>query len=195
MFEQIKEWRPNIAILQFSHNDAKQCNWKRCGRKDFVKDYVEFIHELKTITQGKAKVYIMHPPPLYKDGLFHMNASVVNNDMPTLLPMIASMSGVPKPIDVFGQFKRRCPDLSGRSSTCDVIWDGVHPTEEGYQMMAKTVQKAIAPDRVPDRFAYPPGYVPPQPATTAKPAPTTTPPRPRLIPVPVVVPLRRRILR
>ena len=78
-------------------------------------------------------IYIVIPPPIYKDGVFTSNQNLVNNIYPDLIRQICSLSGIKNDriIDMFSIMGGK--DLS----MSHLFIDGYHPNSDGYKHMAK----------------------------------------------------------
>eukprot|EP00747_Dinoflagellata_sp_TGD_P132841 gnl/TRDRNA2_/TRDRNA2_175125_c1_seq14.p1 gnl/TRDRNA2_/TRDRNA2_175125_c1~~gnl/TRDRNA2_/TRDRNA2_175125_c1_seq14.p1 ORF type:complete len:262 (+),score=12.34 gnl/TRDRNA2_/TRDRNA2_175125_c1_seq14:31-816(+) len=140
---------PEVAIVQFGTNDARNCF--RPYFSTFERDYGTMIDVLRNLS-SKPQVYIMVPPPLFRDGWSSFNQTAVQNVLPPLVRKIATTKGLPPPIDNFKSFTMQCPSYSknvGRKSymydrrDCKLIYDGCHPTAIGYTKIAELVHEAI----------------------------------------------------
>ncbi|KAJ4458877.1 putative sialate O-acetylesterase [Paratrimastix pyriformis] len=119
-------------VIQLGTNDAKTWNW---NQDRYTNDYNELIN-LYVTRPNKPKVFINIPPPLYKDGVYGMQQSVINTVFPELIPQIAADHGLPT-IDIFNY-------MGGAALTQpDLFADGCHPTPEGYLHLAAAVREAI----------------------------------------------------
>ena len=99
------------------------------------------------------------PPPLYQDGAYGMNQTVINTLFPgdgaAGVKTLAKASGLDAPIDLFSLWEGHCPVLGGTPGhpnnkthvLCDWIatGDACHPSNEGYTQLAKAVAAKIAP--------------------------------------------------
>ena len=101
----------------------------------------------------------MVPPPLYRDGVYGMNQTVINSILPgngsRSIRAIAAKAGLRKPIDLFDLFRLHCPIVAGTpghspnssDAACDWIgsggMDGCHPDDVGYGQVAKAVAVAV----------------------------------------------------
>ena len=106
---------------------------------------------------GKApKLAVMTPPPLWKDGAYAMNQSVLNDVMPLLVPKIAAAAALPAPIDVYSTlggtpdwrktYPVGCtPANKSQPAACALFCatgescDACHPNDDGYLVLAQTV--------------------------------------------------------
>ena len=134
-------------------NDAKTQNWQPHSA-EFASDYQAMINVFEAMP-SKPRVRIMVPPPLYQDGVYGMMQTVINTDLPQLVPRIAADGGLAEPIDLFALFQRHCPVRAGTAGyppnatdvPCDWIGSGgvdaCHPDNVGYGMVAKAVRDAI----------------------------------------------------
>ena len=59
---------PNVVIIMFGTNDSKKGNW---DRNRFMLDYHKMIRSFQVLP-SRPKIYLMIPPPLYKDGYLLM---------------------------------------------------------------------------------------------------------------------------
>ena len=59
---------PDIVILMFGTNDSKKGLW---DRNRFMLDYHKMIRNFGNLPT-RPKIYLMIPPPLYKDGYLKM---------------------------------------------------------------------------------------------------------------------------
>ena len=54
-------------IIMFGHNDSRVFQY---NEKLLLKDYASMI---KTLKKGGSTLFVMIPPPLYKDGIYEMS--------------------------------------------------------------------------------------------------------------------------
>jgi acyl-CoA thioesterase-1 len=73
----------------------------------------------------QPEIFIMIPPPLYKDGVYLMNQTVINEIYPKLIPEIAKQANINGAhiVDLFGRMGGK--DLS----MPDLFFDGCHPNK------------------------------------------------------------------
>lgn len=91
-YQMVLKSNADIIILQLGTNDAKSHNW---NEDQFVEDMTEMINNFKEL-ESKPKIYLMVPPPLYEDGAYDMQQSVINTDLPQLVSRIASNTEIPE---------------------------------------------------------------------------------------------------
>jgi lysophospholipase L1-like esterase len=139
-------------------NDAKHNNWNNPALNaatQYQRDYATMIANFKQA--GARQVFIMIPPPLYMDGVYGMNQTVINTVFPPSVKQIASQNQLPPPIDLFSLFQSHCPVVAGTpghpANASDVYCDWVgsggkdacHPDDIGYLKLAEAVKKTIDP--------------------------------------------------
>ena len=151
------ESKPDIVVLMLGTNDAKVNNWRPL-HAEFPVDYKTMIDTFKNLT-NVPKIYLMVPPPLYQDGAYGMNQTVINSLFPgdgvAGVNTLAKASGLDAPIDLFSLWEGHCPVLGGTPGhpankthvLCDWIakGDACHPSNEGYGKLAAAVKAKIAP--------------------------------------------------
>jgi len=137
--------QPDIVVIMLGTNDAINTgsSWPS---GEFTSEYISLIRVFQNLS-SKPDVLLMEPPPCYQDGVYGgHNQTIINKLLPSMLPQIARSSGLRPPIDVFGNFMARCPQLV--LSTCDLMGgvfhnDALHPNDEGYRLIAMSVATAI----------------------------------------------------
>ena len=67
-------WKPDIIVLCLGMNDAKVFNW---NKERFVSDYERLARELLEI-ETKPLLFLMTPPPTYRDLAIAISQKVVN---------------------------------------------------------------------------------------------------------------------
>ena len=85
------------------------------------------------------RIYVMIPPPLYKDGAFSMTADVINNKLPAMITEIAKNMGLESNA-IINQY-----EVGGGAAMTkpQLFADGCHPNDEGYFAMAEAVALAL----------------------------------------------------
>jgi lysophospholipase L1-like esterase len=168
----------DILTVMMGTNDAKDPasggpgNWQHdCGDEDpsfrprlepcrFAKAYADFARLLRTLgtTPAGPKIFAMIPPPLYLQGAYGMNQTVINSVLPGVLPLVAAQNGFLGPIDLYHSlggspdWRTRLPHGGcAKNSTypscrlfCDAQGcDQAHPNDAGYEFVASVVYKAL----------------------------------------------------
>ena len=93
---------------------------------------------------SKPEVYLMVPPPLYQDGAYNMNQTVINDVLPTMIPQMAADLGLPSKnvIDIYGAMGGK--SLSSWQFFCDgQSCDACHPNDAGYAHVASHIYKRL----------------------------------------------------
>jgi len=146
-----------LLVLMLGTNDSKFRNWGPLAA-EFPADYADMIASFAAM-KSKPKIYLMVPPPLYRDGTYGMNQTVIN----TLFPAVdgpAAVRTIDKellqpPIDLYSLFQAHCPVSGGTPGhapnkslvVCDWIarggTDACHPDDLGYGKIAQAVREAI----------------------------------------------------
>jgi len=150
----------DIVVIMLGTNDAKVNNWTPRLSVAYPTDYAALIGVFARMP-SRPKIYLMRPPPLYKDGRYDMLQTVINGGLPTLVELIATAAGLPPPIDIFVRFEKHCPVLAGTDFAhppnatdvaCDWIGcggvDACHPDNVGYGVIAQAVHDAIRPPAI-----------------------------------------------
>lgn len=159
----------DIVVLMLGTNDAKDSRWAMSSHT-FPTDYADMARSFLALSP-KPKLYVMVPPPLYRDGRYNMNQTVINSLFPGSGPAavrtIAEALGLPtsQVIDIYSLFQKQCPVAGGTPGhapnatdvPCDWIgWcsgvnstqclgiDGCHPNDVGYGHVARLVHAAIS---------------------------------------------------
>lgn len=134
-YQQALSSSPDIVYLMLGTNDAKWHNWNERRFRDDASAMVASFRDL----QSNPTVHLASPPPLFRDGAYDMNQTVINAVLPVILQDVASKSG-PNVKFCDAAFKV----FGGDSLSChscmydDVLQrgDGCHPVDYGYAQMA-----------------------------------------------------------
>ena len=126
-------------------NDAKTtanggpANWEDngvTGYDEYLMSYAWMVNQFNNIP-SKPDIYVTTPVPNYKNGVYGMNQTVINDIFPAVLPEIASELTVHKTLDIFN-----C--MGGKGLTHpELIADGCHPNAAGYIFLANCFQVAL----------------------------------------------------
>ena len=121
---------------------------------------------------SKPDVFVVVPPPVYKDGFGAVNITLTNTVLPQLIPPLAKECGLGEEniinlFDAMGGAALNRPDFYCSGSHCD----GYHPVDAGQNQMAST----ILPKVIDFYMKNPKGRLAPAPAPTPAPAQAATP--------------------
>ena len=119
-----QEEQPGLVLIMLGTNDVNPLHWNATRFEAELEEFVMVYQRLDSV-QG---VYLLLPPPMASNSL---NRTLTNELIP-IYKRVAARAGV-KVIDVNAAFQGK-PGL---------IQDGVHPTVEGYGVIAQTVYKAL----------------------------------------------------
>jgi lysophospholipase L1-like esterase len=130
-----------VTIL-LGTNDATDCNWARLGSGvQFEADALAMVKIIKALNPP-PKVYlgvpppIGHPPPSRTDRTLGFSESVANSTYPVLIRKIAKEAGVDGVFDTFNA-------LGGNDMDPELICDGIHPTNDGLGIIARSIAAEV----------------------------------------------------
>jgi acyl-CoA thioesterase-1 len=131
---------PDVVTIMLGTNDGKNHNWNDNSAQEYFDDYTEMIKIVKAF-KSKPIVHLMVPPPLYIDGVFDMNTTLINSYVHDLVPKIAEANGVDW-ISVF--------DLLGGADLLhpEYISDGCHPTNLGHYQIGLKLAEVVMADKL-----------------------------------------------
>lgn len=153
-WEAAQRVRADIVVVMLGTNDARPPNWDTPARAlDYEADYRALVHAMRAGGTPAPEVYVAVPPPFYGPpgaagaAVEAINSSVkavVNDTFPALVPRIVRKMGLStEPIRVYDA-------LGGSALSCpDLFPDGVHPNDDGYLVLARTVLQALRLEAVP----------------------------------------------
>ena len=128
VFQEAKEFQPNIVIIMLGANDASPINAK--GNESFVEDYVKLVREFQALST-KPTIYIVKPPPVFSNGTGLNPEYFADNVIPSI-EEVAKQTDLPV-INVY----------SALVNSSNFFPDGVHPNVEGAKLIANEIYKAI----------------------------------------------------
>ncbi len=123
-----KDFQPNIVIIMLGTNDA-DANLNESSVK-FISDYTALIAQFQSLP-SKPEVWLVEPPPIYQNTVDLSGLLLFQKIIPDI-KIIANQTGC-RLIDA------NTP-LAGHE---ELFIDGVHPTNEGAQIIADTVYSAL----------------------------------------------------
>jgi acyl-CoA thioesterase I len=126
-FVEAANFKPDIAVVMLGTNDAN-LSLKEL-HTNFVEDYLMLIEKLQSF-ESKPRVWIVKPPPIFNEALGYSKEGLAKGVIPALeeaarraeVPIIDAYSALTNPSDFL---------------------DGVHPNDEGANIIARVVCQAI----------------------------------------------------
>jgi lysophospholipase L1-like esterase len=135
VIQQVKDFHPQVVIIMLGTNDAKNVNYDNID--SFVGDYSELIDSCDAIPDDQ-QIYLVVPPPIYQNDLGLDNSNLEQGVIPKI-EQVADDKDLPT-IDV----------NSAMTNHSEYFKDGVHPNDEGAEVIANTINDAITQDIVQD---------------------------------------------
>jgi lysophospholipase L1-like esterase len=136
-FEEAKDFQPQIVIIMLGTNDAKDFNYRHIG--SFPNDYEEIIDAYDDLPD-KQQIWLVTPPPIYQNDLGLDNEKLEEGVIPRI-EQVADELDLPT-IDV----------NSVMETHSEYFKDGVHPNDEGAQVIANTISDSLT--QYDDLFNY-----------------------------------------
>jgi lysophospholipase L1-like esterase len=127
-FQNALEFKPDIVIIMLGTNDA-QPNLEN-NNVTFVGDYVKLVQAFQALT-GKPKIWIALPPPLFSNQSGKIDPEYLSSTVIPNIETVANNTGIPL-INVYAVL-----------NSPNYFRDGEHPNDEGAQLIADTVYKAM----------------------------------------------------
>jgi lysophospholipase L1-like esterase len=127
-YQKAETFLPNVAILMLGTNDARTDFNVSLG--SFVGDYEKLISSVQTF-ETKPKIYLVLPPPIFNNALNLSNDNLVTRIIP-YIRQVANETDLTV-IDVY----------SSLANHPEYFPDGVHPNNEGAQIIANVIYQAI----------------------------------------------------
>lgn len=193
---------PNIVVIMLGTNDAKTSNWDQAAYADGMTTIIQTYLDKESVTS----VFVAEPPPVYEDGVYGIQADVVNQmaGSPVGTGIVADIvKSIDSPrvflVDVYSK-------LGGAKTSEKAMFynnstgedkpnlggdDGIHPTDLGHKGIFEAVYDALVKEKainVSDPMYPPPGPVatpisvllskssPPRASSSAPPAEDLAPP-------------------
>ena len=128
MFQNAKEFEPNIVIVMLGTNDANPA--LKFNISSFVSNYLQLITDFQKL-DTKPEVLIVKPPPIFNNGTGLSSEKFETSVIPAI-EEVANQTNLPF-IDLY-------TPLFGHS---EYFKDGVHLNNEGSQIVANIVYNAL----------------------------------------------------
>lgn len=130
MYQEVKEYLPDIITIMLGTNDSKPHNWAH--KDDFYNDYVRMVRELQSLVTH-PRIYVCLPPAVVKDN-FGITENVVLNEVTPLVRKVAA----DRWLDIIDT---RTP-TEGRTDL--YTKDGVHPAPAGASAIAHAIYDGLS---------------------------------------------------
>ena len=127
-FQNALKFQPDIVIIMLGTNDA-QPNLEN-NNVTFAGDYMKLVQTFQALA-GKPKIWIALPPPLFNNQSGKIDPEYLSSTIIPNIETVANNTGVPL-INVYAVLNNP-----------NYFRDGEHPNDEGAQLIADTVYKAI----------------------------------------------------
>jgi lysophospholipase L1-like esterase len=132
-YEAIKEFNPQVVIIMLGTNDAKTVNYDQLS--SFVSDYAELIDYYESLPDDQ-QIYLVKPPPIYNNTLGLEDSNLEQGVIP-MIEQVADDKDLPT-IDV----------NSVMADHSEYFKDGVHPNDDGAEVIATTINDALTQEIV-----------------------------------------------
>jgi acyl-CoA thioesterase I len=126
-FSNVFAVQPDIVVIKLGTNDSKDQNWNAAR---YAADYQAMIDTLRTM-KSNPEILLCSPVPAYNRA-WNINDSVIRFEIMPIVADLAARNGLTV-IDLYSP-------LSGKS---ELFPDGIHPNEEGAELIAKAVVGSI----------------------------------------------------
>lgn len=138
-----------VAIIQLGTNDAKERYW---DESSFKHDYLEFIQQLAQ-THPEAEIILSIPPPASENN-FTIQPEVVGSQLKEAILSVRLEAGLRStPMDMQNAFvSAEASSLKQRTPPHLMQKDNVHPTADGYTVIAAVVADKLRHDLLPLTF-------------------------------------------
>ncbi|MEE9190766.1 MAG: GDSL-type esterase/lipase family protein [Candidatus Neomarinimicrobiota bacterium] len=117
---------PDIVVILLGTNDSKPENW--IFSNEFESDYIALIESF-IIKNADATFILCYPPPILFDTDSEAN---LKNEVIPKISAVGNQTGS-SVLNLYGSFENRS----------ELYQDGIHPNEDGYQLLANLVYKRI----------------------------------------------------
>jgi len=130
-FEEAKDFQPHVIIIMLGTNDAKDHNY--CYIYNFLYDYQDIVSSYDALPEYQ-KIYLVTPPPIYENDLGLDNSKLEDGIIPNIEQVADNMNLTTVDIN------------SVLTDHSEYFEDGVHPNDEGGQVIAHTISNVITQD-------------------------------------------------
>ncbi len=135
-------YKPDIVVIMLGTNDANEKNAPHID--EFTDNYMKLVNQFQAL-RSEPQVYLVEPPPILNNTLNLSDTNLVQEVIPRIEQVANELNLTT--INIHAA-------LSGYT---DYFGDGVHPNDEGGQLIADTIKNVITP---PDAANYTPSNYP-----------------------------------
>lgn len=131
LYQQSREFQPDIVLLMLGSNDTKAANW---NAEAYAHDLGGLIDSYQAL-ESRPQIFLLLPPPVFPYGkkvLWDIRGEVLENEVIPICRQVAAEKGI-SAIDVHAAF-------IGRK---ELFVDGCHPNARGAMLLAETVYRGI----------------------------------------------------
>jgi lysophospholipase L1-like esterase len=130
-YQKALDYDPDIVIIMLGTNDANPSI--AYSEDNFSSDYTNLVNSFQQLN-GDQQILIVKSPPIFTNGSAYNNTLLTEDVLPQI-DNVANQMGLPT-VDMYNTF--------GNHS--EYFADGVHPTDQGADIIASTVYNAITTD-------------------------------------------------
>ena len=148
LLEDAGKFAPQIVLLQLGTNNATPEAWK--SWYTFLQDYKDLVEAFQNLS-SKPRIYVLLPPPVFKDGGYDIDGRVLRTEVTPLI------------IKAARECKVETVDLYKPLADCAAFFpDNVHPNSKGDDLIARQVCQRLTgrpvqvPQQSPAREPAPP---------------------------------------
>jgi lysophospholipase L1-like esterase len=124
-------FNPDIVVILLGTNDAHEKNWKS---RDFFKEKLKALLADFRKSNPKVTVYLGIPPPIFHSKWGHNSKQLAEEIVPAVKEAAAEETC--QIIDFYALFLDKE----------DMLKDGVHPNNSGYQLMGEKIAAILKPE-------------------------------------------------
>lgn len=130
-----KDYGADIAVFMFGANDSKPWHWS--NKQAFAQQYTYMIGQVAATVEGK--VFICLPLPAFENTHAIQDSILEHEITPAIIEMVTMGSLADDCSGKYVLVDARAP-FEGKP---ELFQDGVHPNEQGKQLLAQTIADAI----------------------------------------------------
>ncbi|KAJ8603065.1 hypothetical protein CTAYLR_006659 [Chrysophaeum taylorii] len=143
-YEDALESGADVFVIQLGTNDAKTKWWNATTYRASMNAFLDTFVALPQV----PKLVLSVPPPYvyYDDSWDDVNANAINAELPTIVPEIAKVRGIPyaNNYKAFGGLENFNEDYYW------LPYDGIHPNPSGYERIAWEIYQTLRENYFPD---------------------------------------------